>query len=666
MIYEGQPQLATIDFGKYGIDLVGDGDGLWVPLPTLEALFVDIYQFHVYYNGTGIYVWDGGGLIQVSNARPPEGSTADYYAFAAEGETKSAARAAFDYSNLCFMVDTFYGAPSSRCRIATEIMAKGLDAALDTDDVHKEIKALLKSTDMRDYIKGLHALFSLALDDGSHTGFADTEWDSDSGAIMQGWSEGWMSKGMSGTTDLPRLTVTLSGLFRTLYMTLSDPSNYDHLEIWEGSGTLRDFQCLYFDKGDTAVFVIGTLFSADDDGWKAYYDSGGNAQLPLDTYGMFLRALDAAKANPNVKNFVVDMSMSMGGNSNVAIAMAKAITGAGYRYEYNTVSGRNERILYDVDLNLDGSFDEKDEAVTLPFRFAVLESTVSYSSSNFFPSVMRDAGVMVLGEKSGGGSCAPQKTPESEGLFFMMSSRLKLIDNAGNEIDDGIEPDAVLVDTVDGVKDYSRYYDVAGLSSLINEFYLEPGPSLAKASISNVAVNVLGGSCKVAWNKVADATSYEVAYRKAGTSSWTLKAAKGTSCTLTPLPKGKAYQVRVRAKSAQTDTTLASVGAWSPVRRVYVEQVSDLKAASGKKGSKSIVVTWKKTKGSTGYKVSYSAKKSMAGAKTVTVKGSEKVKRVLKGLKQRTVYYVKTTPYKSIDGKVYLGQQSAAKKARAA
>ena len=54
------------------------------------------------------------------------------------------------------------------------------------------------------------------------------------------------------------------------------------------------------------------------------------------------------------------------------------------------------------------------------------------------------------------------------------------------------------------------------------------------------------------------------------------------------------------------------------------------------------------------------------GAKTVTVKGPSKVKRVLKGLKQGKTYYVKVAPYKSVDGKAYIGQQSGAKKARAA
>ena len=147
---------------------------------------------------------------------------------------------------------------------------------------------------------------------------------------------------------------------------------------------------------------------------------------------------------------------------------------------------------------------------------------------------------------------------------------------------------------------------------------------------------------------------------------WAVKGTTKTALTLKGLAKGAAYQVRVRAVAAQTDTALASEGAWSSARRVYVKSASNVKAAPGKRGSKSVVVTWKKAKGAAGYKVAYSTKKSMAGAKTVTVKGPSKVKRVLKGLKQGKTYYVKVAPYKSVDGKAYIGQQSGAKKARAA
>ena len=51
----------------------------------------------------------------------------------------------------------------------------------------------------------------------------------------------------------------------------------------------------------------------------------------------------------------------------------------------------------------------------------------------------------------------------------------------------------------------------------------------------------------------------------------------------------------------------------------------------------------------------------MTNAKTVTVKGADKVTRTISNLKSGKTYYVYVRPYKVIDGHTYLGVKSAVK-----
>lgn len=64
----------------------------------------------------------------------------------------------------------------------------------------------------------------------------------------------------------------------------------------------------------------------------------------------------------------------------------------------------------------------------------------------------------------------PQQTPESEGLCFYLSGRYKLMDKNNETVDFGVEPDYVLTEEKDGAFDYSRYFDFAEISRLIDEY----------------------------------------------------------------------------------------------------------------------------------------------------------------------------------------------------
>ncbi len=69
---------------------------------------------------------------------------------------------------------------------------------------------------------------------------------------------------------------------------------------------------------------------------------------------------------------------------------------------------------YDVDRNLDGKFDEKDKDVKINLNVGVLTSNYSFSCANMFPAMMKDYGVALIGQQSGGGSCCVLFNPSAE------------------------------------------------------------------------------------------------------------------------------------------------------------------------------------------------------------------------------------------------------------
>ena len=452
----------TVDFKKYGIDLVADGDDLWVPLPTLECIFCSPYVYDVFYNGKGIYVSDGMQVLQQTNAKDTD---ENYYAFASE--KRSDQRIAFDYGNLCFYVDTFYGHPESS-RISESVKADGLDKTLDKTIEGMDltgIKESLKSASMDDYACGLYFLFNIALDDGGHTGFVDHTW-----VPQETTSSVWMEKAKQfhygSNNNSIRNSEATEALIAALKQKMEDKSfSGEQMQYADGTGF-----ALYMEQGDTAMFALTGNIDMDRPGWTAY-ESGQSKEMPQDTMGLFMKALDKAKANSQIKNFVVNIAMCPGGESGVSTTISKIASGQAYRHQFNELTGQDEIIHYDVDVNFDGVFDEKDNEVSYPFNFALVAAAPSYSAANYLANMAKDNGVCLLGETTGGGANNPQVTPESQGLSFNMSARYKLMDKNNQNVDFGVEPDYELTQEKDGEKDYSQYFDLDVIGKHVSEHY---------------------------------------------------------------------------------------------------------------------------------------------------------------------------------------------------
>ena len=456
--YSGKLTPVNVDFKKYGIDLVGDGDDLWVPLATLQCVFCSPYGYNVFYNGNAVYMEDLMETLQPVSARATD---TDYYSFM--DSARSEEKAKFDYDNLCFYVDTCYGCPE-RSRLSVSIAESGLDKTLDQtiDGMNLSVvKESLLSTDMEEYAFGLAALLT-ALDDGGHTCLADL-------ALMTedrkaSWKEKMTELGITPPKENTFADISLNSIVSSIQHASKDGFDLNEDITYDNGGWAK-----YYEKGDTALYLF-QQFYCNRAAWTAY-ENGELSEMPEDTLGSFMRVLEKAKSNPNIKKFVVYLALNRGGESGIATTMSKIICGQAYRHQYDAYTGQDEVIYYDVDLNFDGVFDEKDNEVSYPFQFAVVEGATTYSAANYLTNMAKDNGVCVLGEQSGGGAFSPQRTPEPEGIVYQLSARYKLLDKNNETVDFGIEPDYLLTEENDGETDYSRFFDFAEISRLINEYY---------------------------------------------------------------------------------------------------------------------------------------------------------------------------------------------------
>ena len=166
---------------------------------------------------------------------------------------------------------------------------------------------------------------------------------------------------------------------------------------------------------------------------------------------------------------------------------------------------------------------------------------------------------------------------------------------------------------------------------------------------------------KVAWNKVADVTGYQVQCSNGGTKWAQTKVTTGNTALFTGLIAGGKYKFRVRAYKRIDGINYFS--AWSPVLNSCAKPANvTLKSVSSPKHTQ-IKSVWSKAGGVvSGYQIVYSrnkaftniaARKNVSGKSTVTYTG--------KNFTKDRNYYVAVRAYTSFAGKVYYGKYSSIK-----
>ena len=223
----------------------------------------------------------------------------------------------------------------------------------------------------------------------------------------------------------------------------------------------------YYKEGQTAYCWFNS-FMCDDSGWRKFYK--GEAPRPTvedypdDWLIALVDALEKAEADPEVKNFVLDISTNRGGSSDVVLFISSLFCNKADMYYENALTGQRMKTTYDVDRNLDGQFDEKDAQVKYNLNFALLVSPFSWSCGNMLPALLKDYGIPLIGMHTGSGSCAILYNPTAEGFGYRYSThRCRLVNTKGVNIDAGVAPTYEL--------DKHDFFNVQKVTQLVEDYY---------------------------------------------------------------------------------------------------------------------------------------------------------------------------------------------------
>ena len=443
----------TLDYGKYGIDIREDGENVYFPFATIADLYTDGYMHIAAFNGQTVMVAPNGSY-SLYNDYP------EFFITPILQEKRPSDMADFSYKNLCFTLTNFFGYPG-RTLLEKSMKEKGMDQALkDYGKAGEMTRELLHSTDMFDYISGTSTLNCL-LDDGGHTNTSVTV----------------ISKMTGNPAFMDKLKPIREAKLKEFqgYCPEYTPINKKHSARKLLSTQLKTKRQEKFGKDVHYVKVGNTAycqfesFLCDDSGWRKFYKGEGPRptikDYPKDWLVIIIDALEKAQNDPEVKNFIIDLSTNSGGSSDVVIFLSSLLCDKPYMLYENSLTGQKMKVTFEVDRNLDGKFDEKDKDVKINLNVGVLTSGYSFSCANMFPAMMKDYGIALIGQQSGGGACCVLYNPSAEGFGYVYSShRSRLINEKGENIDGGIMPDYELDNTDD-------FFDIPKIGKLIEKFY---------------------------------------------------------------------------------------------------------------------------------------------------------------------------------------------------
>ena len=229
----------------------------------------------------------------------------------------------------------------------------------------------------------------------------------------------------------------------------------------------------------TKTAIVGfDSFVVDYTGWDEYYKDKDPNKIPVETDSYaFIRSKFYEAKKDGAENLVLDLSTNGGGNSDALNGIVGLFNKGKSSVHTNDTFNKYRKVEnYSIDINLDGNFDELDAQETAQFDFnlGILTSNLSFSCGNLLPSVLKELGYKILGEQSGGGSCAVIKESTADGFPYAHSSYHCLSDASGNNIDAGVPVDFPIERQTNGDEvDVSNFYNFELLSSYLKTAYAE-------------------------------------------------------------------------------------------------------------------------------------------------------------------------------------------------
>ena len=461
--FEKEAEPVVLDLAAYGINVYADEKDIYLPVSTLSNIMTDIATNYIVYNGENLYAQ----RMSLDGSAPEGLYETETLKAQLEGEERPEDIVNQCYADLCFNIDNFFGHPG-KAPLDVAVTLLGLDGALDLlgkDGV--VLKEKLHSKDLSEYLSGLNELLMVQLGDG-HTLFSGANNVLLSNTDSLESIFGIPLIGLDFTADILQSPVYMK---QVLHETIAMQRSL----LW-GEDTYRE-------SGNTAIIRLDS-FMPDEAAWDLYYK--GEGDFPEDCLGTVLSGLKKASENPEIENVIFDLSCNGGGSPDVMMAILAVTTGQDQLYGIHKLTDRNMTITFDADTNFDGVYDEKDQELRYDFNYGVLVTRHAFSCGNLFPIIIQEAGAVLIGEPSSGGSCCVQVGTDAQSFNYMMSSaQWQLTDSDFVDVEGGCEIDIPIEvesnSTIDkflgklGVDEnlpyYGNYFDDDYLSSLMNAWF---------------------------------------------------------------------------------------------------------------------------------------------------------------------------------------------------
>lgn len=452
------PKIKSINLANYGINAHGDVDDAYLPLTLLSDLVGGMSGYTIAYNGEAIYALDQNGLLNAAG----ETRNAQYYgdSFHApmQNEKRSDFLIKYNYNILCLVFDNLRGYTSQLVMGDYNLVSLGLNGLLE--EFYPQIKEYLLSTDTETYLYGLKLLFC-GLSDGGHTGIIDKAYNMTTEEMMRclkDEKEKYLVTGHNKGTTAKSLEAVVMAQAKA--------------DLTKGESKY------YVEDVATKIAYIGfDSFDYDVTGWDAYYRGKGEIPVETDTYAYIRDCLIKAKES-EMKTVVFDVTTNGGGTLGACVAIAALCNGGKANFtQMDTISSYRITMSLGIDVDLDGDVDQDDfdMASGFDFEYVCLTSCYSFSCANLLPSMLKDNGAIIAGQKSGGGSCAITIECTADGVTYVRSSFVSLCNAKGDNIDTGVDIDFSLYNEEGetGAECYANFYSFEamadGLSKLKGE-----------------------------------------------------------------------------------------------------------------------------------------------------------------------------------------------------
>ena len=427
-IFNRRGHIVTMELGNYEIDIISDGSECYIPLQTMSDVFFSMMYTYYVFNGEKVIgdIYKGTLIDQAYEAGPAD---------------MSPEFAMFNFHELCFFMDFFYGLkPEHRIENFEDFIA--MDAAMLPQ---------LSGTDPIVFDAALTELLLRYFD------------DSHSANVRNSWRSG-LPKGSELIGQFMNVGYSYSTLNRSSALTkLSDLRREVYPDGVPG----------YEEIGDTA-FVTFDSFTVNRSP-EEYYELE-DPDNPQDTIELIIYANRMVRREGSpVKNIVIDLSNNGGGDSDAAIVVASWFTGEARFALLDTMTGAQTITSYRTDLNLNGIAlsDPNDPAgkydpgdtVFKQYNLYCLISPSSFSCGNLVPAIFDQAGgITLIGQRSGGGSNVVLPATTASGMVFQMSGPLQITTFTNGSlygVDTGVEPHVRL-------NRFESFYDREGLVEMIH------------------------------------------------------------------------------------------------------------------------------------------------------------------------------------------------------